>query len=213
LLQISDIATTLQDSEKLPFAAFCNFASNIINMATDSWISDSNHSELTFKIRHLMISNVSGAFRDFQATAVTLNNDFSTAYITLTAAIASLSTENEQRDKHLLSEDFFDAKNYPELKFVSTHIAKLSETAFTIDGDLIMRGFKKPVTLQAEFGGFITSEQHGTKAGFTITGKINRSDWGISFNRILDSGGVGLSEEVKIFGELQMVKQDQTATA
>lgn len=176
-------------------------------MGTDNWISDPNHSELTFKIRHLMISNVSGAFRDFKVTAVTLNDDFSKAYITLNAAVAYLSTENEQRDKHLLGEDFFDAASFPEIKFVSTYLEKIDENLFTLTGDLTMKGVTEMVTLKVEFGGLIRDERHGTKAGFTVTGKINRSDWGISFNRVLDTGGFGLGEEVKIFGELQMIKQ------
>jgi polyisoprenoid-binding protein YceI len=176
-------------------------------MGTKSWVSDPNHSELVFKIRHLMISNVSGAFKDFKATAEKFNDDFSKAYITLTAAIASISTENEQRDEHLRNTDFFDVTNYPELKFVSTDIEKHTENAFTLNGDLSMKGVTKPVILQVEFGGLISAERHGTKAGFTVTGKINRSDWGISFNRLLETGGVGLGDEVKIFAELQMVKQ------
>jgi polyisoprenoid-binding protein YceI len=210
IYQISDIATTLQDFAILRFLILSNFAANKMKtMATDNWVSDPAHSELSFKIRHLMISNVSGAFREIKVTADTLNDDFSSAHITLTAAIKSLSTENEQRDKHLLSADFFDEANYPELKFVSTYIEQLDKNEFNLSGDLTMKGVTRPVTLQVEFGGLISDERHGTKAGFTITGKLNRSDWGINFNRVLDTGGVGLEEEVKIFSDLQMLKQTQ----
>jgi polyisoprenoid-binding protein YceI len=176
-------------------------------MGTENWLSDSNHSELTFKIRHLMISNVTGKFRDVTATAVTLNNDFSKGYFTLKAVVSSLTTENEQRDQHLLNADFFDAENFPEINFVSTYIEENGKDSFTLDGDLSMKGITKPVSLQVEFGGLITDDRHGTKAGFTITGTLHRSDWGISFNRILDTGGVGLGEDVKIFSEIQLVKQ------
>jgi len=182
-------------------------------MATENWVSDPAHSELSFKIRHLMISNVSGVFKDFKVTAITLNDDFSSAHITLKAAIASLSTDNEQRDKHLLSADFFDEASYPELKFQSTFIEQLDKEEFKITGDLTMKGVTKAASLQVEFGGLISDERHGTKVGFTITGKLNRLDWGINFNRVLDTGGVGLGEEVKIFGELQMLKQDQNKMA
>jgi polyisoprenoid-binding protein YceI len=205
--QISDIAMISQDFETLSFCNICNFVKNKTSMGTDNWISDPNHSELNFKIRHLMISNVSGAFKNFQVIAVTLNDDFSKAHITLTASIGSISTENEQRDKHLLSPDFFDAETYPELKFVSTYIEKINDNTFRVDGNLSMRGITNPVSLQAELGGLISDDRHGTKAGFTITGLIRRSDWGISFNRVLDTGGVGLGEEVKILSELQLIKQ------
>jgi len=177
-------------------------------MGTDKWILDPNHSELTFKIRHLMISNVSGIFRDFEVTATTLNDDFSQVHVILTAPVASIDTKNEQRDKHLLSADFFDAEHFPELKFESTGIEKSGEDGFRMYGNLTLKGVTKAITLALEYGGMINGgERHGTKAGFTVSGTLNRLDWGINFNRVLETGGVGLGEQVKIFGEIQLVKQ------
>ncbi|WP_158799525.1 YceI family protein [Pedobacter sp. L105] len=176
-------------------------------MIKSKWLSDPVHSELGFKIRHLMISNVSGSFKDFQVQAETDGDDFSTASISLTAKIASLSTDDEQRDTHLKNSDFFDMGNHPELTFESKEIEKVDECSFILHGDLTMKGTTKPVSLNVEFGGLVSDPTHGKKAGFTITGKIKRSEWHINFNRVLDTGDVGLGEEVKIFSELQLLKQ------
>lgn len=176
-------------------------------MEKERWVSDPSHSELSFRIRHLMISNVRGAFKDFQVTAETNGNDFTDAHITLTAKVASIGTENEQRDKHLRSADFFDAENFPDLKFISTSMQTSKEGNYVLHGELTLKGITKPVRLDVESGGLISDARHGTKAGFTISGSINRVDWGMSFNRALDTGGVGLGEEVRIFGELQLLKQ------
>ncbi|RZJ89663.1 MAG: polyisoprenoid-binding protein [Chryseobacterium sp.] len=170
------------------------------------WVLDPAHSELGFKIRHLMISNVSGAFQNFQVEAQTEDDSFSKASISVTVDVASISTGEEQRDNHLRNADFFDVGNYPTLKFLSTKIEKVDEENFILFGELTMKGITKPIKLNVEFGGVISDERHGMKAGFTVTGKIIRSEWGLSFNRILETGGVGLGEEVKIFSELQLVK-------
>jgi polyisoprenoid-binding protein YceI len=179
-------------------------------MNISKWISDPAHSELGFKIRHVMISNISGSFKNFHVEAATEENDFSKMSILLTAETPSISTDNEERDKHLRNADFFDVDNYPELKFVSTKIEKADDGNFIVSGELTMKGITKPARLKVEFGGLIIDPRHGTKAGFTITTKIKRGEWGLSFNRILDTGGVGLGEEVTIFSELQLVKQAVT---
>jgi len=176
-------------------------------MNKSKWITDPAHSELGFKIRHLMISNVSGAFKKFEVEAETEGNDFSNASILTMVDIVSISTGDEQRDGHLRTADFFDAGNYPDMKFLSTKMEKGEDGIFTLFGELTMKGITKPVTLAVAFGGLISDPRHGTKAGFTVTGKINRSEWGLSFNRVLDTGGVGLGEEVRIFSELQLIKQ------
>jgi polyisoprenoid-binding protein YceI len=154
-----------------------------------------------------MISNVSGFIKHFRVEAETPEEDFSRASILLTADMNSLSTYNEQRDKHLHSKDFFEVDNYPNVTFRSTNIEKINNEKFVLNGELTLKGITNPVVLQVEFSGIIRDPERGTKAGFTITGKINRSDWGVSFNRILESGGVGLGEEVKIVSEIQLAKQ------
>src|SRR5580704_17050402 len=176
-------------------------------MATTKWVLDPTHSILEFKIRHLMISNVSGAFKNFKAEVKTNESDFSSAHINLTAEMQSVDTNNEQRDAHLRASDFFEVEHFPELKFKSTRIEKLNSDNFALFGDLTLKGITKPVELQVEYNGLVKDPWGGERAGFQITGKINRSEWGINFNGVLETGGVVLSDEVKISSELQLVKQ------
>ena len=153
-----------------------------------------------------MINNVSGHFRSFHIEAQTDGNDFSEASILVKANIADLSTNNETRDAHLKSKDFFDAEVFPELLFRSGKIEKDTTLNFVLHGDLTLKGTTKPIMLNVEFGGIAQDGQRNDKAGFTVTGKINRSDWGINFNRVLETGGLGLGEEVRISGEVQLLK-------
>ena len=182
-------------------------------MSTTKWVLDPSHSELGFKIRHLMISHVSGSFQQFQVDLETQDDDFSTAQIRATAQIASIHTNNEQRDHHLRNSDFFEAESYPQLSFQSTKVEKLSDDTFTVYGELTMKGISKPVNLTVEYSGVTKDPWGGVRAGYTISGKINRSDWGITFNGVLETGGVALGEEVKVNSEIQLVKQLETAVA
>ncbi len=168
-------------------------------MATTKWILDSTHSELGFKIKHLMITNVSGAFKNFSAEVNTEDEDFSIATINLSAAIASITTNNEQRDAHLLAADFFEADQYPSLTFRSTKIEKKDSDTFKLVGDLTLKGITKPVTLNVEYSGVTKDPWGGERAGFVVSGKINRSEYGLNFNAALETGGVVLGEEVKIY--------------
>jgi len=177
-------------------------------MEKTKWLLDPMHSELQFKIKHLMISNVSGSFKSFNAEVVTEEEDFSTAVIKLTAEMASISTNNEQRDAHLRNSDFFEVEKYPELKFISTKIEERDSDTYALHGELTLKGVTKPVKLNVEFNGIAKDPWGSERAGFLVTGKINRTDWGVSFNSILETGGVALSEEVKINAELELVKQE-----
>ena len=177
-------------------------------MAKTKWLLDPVHSGLQFKIKHLVISNVSGAFKSFNATVETEGEDFSTALINLAAEMASISTNNEQRDAHLRNSDFFEVEKYPELQFKSTKIEKRDSDNYILYGDLTLKGVTKPIHVNVEFNGIAKDPWGGERAGFVVTGKINRSDWGVSFNSILETGGVALSEEVKISSELELVKQE-----
>ncbi|HEX2534495.1 MAG TPA: YceI family protein [Chitinophagaceae bacterium] len=172
-----------------------------------TWTLDPTHSELGFKIKHLMISNVTGSFKKFTAEAVTEGEDFTSAQIRLTAEMASIFTNNEQRDAHLRNSDFFEADRYPELTFQSTRMERIDSDTYSLYGDLTLKGVTKPVKLSIEYNGVIKDPWGGERAGFVVTGKINRSDWGINFNALLETGGVALSNEVKIFSEIQLVKQ------
>ena len=144
-------------------------------MATTKWILDATHSELGFKIKHLMITNVSGSFKNFQGEVNTEGEDFSTAQINVTVDMASISTNNEQRDEHLRNSDFFEVENHPELTFKSTRIEKVDSDTFTLYGELTLKGITKPVKLNVEYNGVTKDPWGGERAGFVITGKINRS--------------------------------------
>ncbi len=183
-------------------------------MATTTWQSDPTHSELGFKIKHLMISNVSGSFSKFEVHASTAGeNNFDTAKIKVNVDVASIGTGNEQRDQHLRTSDFFAAETFPQITFESDKIEKSGNDGFLISGKLTMKGISHPVSLTAEYSGTAKDPWGNIKAGFSISGKINRKDWGVNFNAALETGGVMLGEEVKIVGEIQLVKQVVTANA
>jgi polyisoprenoid-binding protein YceI len=177
-------------------------------MTKTKWLLDPMHSELQFKIKHLMISNVSGAFKNFHAEVETEEEDFSTAEINLVAEMDSISTNNEQRDAHLRTSDFFEVEKYPELKFKSTKIEKAGSDIFALHGELTLKGVTKPAKLNVEFNGTTKDPWGGERAGFVVTGKINRADWGVSFNKALETGGVMLGDEIKINSEIELVKQE-----
>jgi polyisoprenoid-binding protein YceI len=177
-------------------------------MTKTKWLLDLMHSELQFKIKHLMISNVSGAFKNFHAEVETEEEDFSTAEIHLVAEMDSISTNNEQRDAHLRTSDFFEVEKYPELKFKSTKIEKTGSDIFALHGELTLKGVTKPAKLNVEFNGTTKDPWGGERAGFVVTGKINRADWGVSFNKALETGGVMLGDEIKINSEIELVKQE-----
>lgn len=176
-------------------------------MSTTKWGLDPTHSEVGFKVRHMMLTNVSGNFGEFTADAETEGDDFTTAKINFSATVKSISTNNEQRDQHLQSPDFFDAEKYPAITFKSTSFAKQDEDTFKLEGDLTIKDVTRKVTLQAEYGGVSKDPWGNTKAGFSVTGKINREDFGLTWNAALETGGVLVSSDVKLHAEIQMVKQ------
>ena len=177
-------------------------------MRTTKWLLDPAHSELTFKIKHLMISNVSGAIRNFSAKAETEGTDFSKATISLTAEMNSISTNNEQRDTHLRNSDFFEVEKFPQMKFTSTRIEQTDDESFNLYGNLTIKGVTKPVKLKMEYNGIVKDPQGQEKAGFFVSGKINRSDWGININVALETGGLMLGEDVRIQSEIQFIRQE-----
>lgn len=175
-------------------------------MATTQWILDPTHSELQFKVKHLMITTVTGSLKTFNASLSADSDEFDNASISFEAETGSIDTGNTDRDNHLKSADFFDSAQFPIISFISSSLAKDGED-YVLKGDLTIKGVTKPVKLNAEFGGIATDPWGNTKAGFTLSGKINRTDFGLTWNAALETGGVMVSEEVKIVGELQFVKQ------
>lgn len=168
---------------------------------------DPAHSEITFKVKHLMITTVSGNFRQFDATMESSKDDFTDAQISFEADIDSVSTNNEQRDTHLKSDDFFAADKFPKLRFVSTGIVKKSDDEYVLSGNLTIRDVTKPVDLKVEYGGTMTDPWGQVKAGFDITGKINRKEFGLGWGAVTEAGGVVVSDEVKLIASIQMIKQ------
>jgi polyisoprenoid-binding protein YceI len=175
-------------------------------MATTKWVLDPTHSEVTFKVKHLMFTNVSGNFTKFEATAESDDENFDNASFSFSADVDSINTNNADRDGHLKSADFFDAAQFPTITFTSTSVAK-DGSDLKVTGDLTVHGVTKSVTLDTEFGGIQKDPWGNIKSGFSVTGKINRKDFGLSWNAALETGGVMLGEEVKLALELQFVKQ------
>ncbi|ASV31472.1 MULTISPECIES: YceI family protein [Flavobacteriaceae] len=174
-------------------------------METTKWAIDPTHSEITFKVKHLMISNVKGEFKTFQGTID--GEDFTKATISANIDASSISTNNDDRDTHLKSPDFFEVEKYPEITFVSKSIKKVDDDEYQLVGDLTIKGTTKEITLDTEFGGYMKDPYGNEKAGFSINGKLNRKDFGLNWNAALEAGGVMVGNEIKINAEVQFVKQ------
>ncbi len=171
------------------------------------WKIDPAHSEILFKVKHLMITNVKGEFRKFEAEIISDGDDFSDAKINAVIDSSSIFTNNEDRDTHLKSDDFFDIENYPELRFESTEVNKLDAENYQLKGNLTIRGESREVSLDVELGGIIKDPNGNEKAGFSLSGKINRKDWGLNYNAALETGGVMVGNEIKLSAEAQFIKQ------
>lgn len=169
------------------------------------WTIDPTHSEVGFKVKHMMFTNVKGLFNDYSAN-IDLNDDLKDANLQFEAKINSIFTNNADRDNHLKSADFFDAEQYPTLNFKSTNIQG-NGSEYEITGDLTIKGITKPVTLNAEFSGLMTDPWGNTKVGLNLDGKINRKDFGLTYNAALETGGVLVGEDVKLSAEIQLIEQ------
>jgi polyisoprenoid-binding protein YceI len=177
-----------------------------ITQAATKWLIDPTHSEIQFKVKHLMITTVTGYFSQFSLEVETEGEDFTKASsIFFRADINSINTNNEQRDTHLKSADFFDAANHSQIEFTGTTFEKASSN-YRLHGDLTIRTITKPVTLQVDFGGIVKDPYGQTKAGFTVEGKISRKDFGLTWNAVTEAGSVVVSDEIKIHCEVQLVK-------
>ena len=171
------------------------------------WNIDPSHTEIGFKVKHLVISTVSGKFASFKGEVTDDKDDFTDAKISFSADIASLTTGNEQRDGHLKSPDFFDAANHPQLTFESTKVEKKGDSDYKVTGDLTIRGTKKSIVLDAEYGGQQTDFYGNTVAGFELTGKLNRKDFGLLWNGITEAGSIVVSDEVRLVLAAEIVKE------
>jgi polyisoprenoid-binding protein YceI len=176
-------------------------------MATTKWVLDPAHSEVEFKVKHMMISTVTGTFSKFEATVETEGEEFTTAKATFTIDVDSISTKNEQRDAHLKSVDFFDTNDFPQIKFVATNYENVdNDGSYEVYGDLTVHGITKNVKFDAEFGGIIKDPWGNTRAGITISGKINRKEFGLTWSGATETGSLIVSEDVKIHAGLEFIK-------
>ena len=175
------------------------------------WSLDQAHSEIAFKVRHLMIAHVKGTFKTFDASIYTTAKDFTTATIDLWIDPSSITTGDEKRDEHLKGTDFFDVKNHKEITFTSSTIGKADSNGnHELWGELTMKGITKNLKLDVQFGGIANDPWGNEKAGFTVAGKINRSDYGLAWNTATETGGVMISDEVTISCEVELTNVGQT---
>ncbi|MEO8852397.1 MAG: YceI family protein [Ginsengibacter sp.] len=177
-------------------------------MATKTkWVIDTSHSEIAFKVKHLMMVNVKGVFTEYNATIVTDGTDFMTADIDFWMNPDSLKTNDEKRDAHLRSSDFFDTEHHKEITFRSNTIEKKGEDEYELWGELSIKGITKKIKLDIELGGVQKDPWGNEVAGFSITGKINRKDWDLTWNATLESGGVLVSDVVNISCDIEVKKE------
>ena len=170
------------------------------------WGIDKTHSEIQFKAKHLMITTVTGTLKDYEATVETEGDDFATAKIQFSGNVASISTGNEQRDGHLMGEEFFDVAKFPKLSFSSTSLEKKGGDEFVLKGNLTIRDVTKPVEFKVEFAGITKDPWGNVKAGFQVNGKVNRKDFGLKFHVVNETGNLLVSDEIKLVADIQLAK-------
>lgn len=176
-------------------------------MSKQLWVMDPAHSEITFKVRHMMITNVSGTFENSTGTMHSDAPDFSDAELHFEAEVASVNTRNSQRDEHLRTNEFFDAATYPMLRFESGKLEKTGDKDYVLHGDITIRGVKKTISMQVNYRGLVVDPWGLTRAGFEITGSVMRAEFGLHWNANTEDGGIVLSDEVKLLINVQMIKQ------
>jgi len=167
---------------------------------------DPTHSEVTFKVKHMMITNVTGIFENFDVAMQSSTQDFTDATISFEASVDSINTKNEQRDSHLKSDDFFSAATFPKISFTSTEMKKLSEDTYQLTGTISIKDVTRPITFAVEYGGTMTDPYGNIKSGFTLNGKLSRKEFGLNWNAITEAGGVVVGDEIKLMADIQMVK-------
>ncbi|MBW8334835.1 MAG: YceI family protein [Prolixibacteraceae bacterium] len=177
------------------------------NTLKTKWGIDPTHSEVSFKVKHLMITNVKGVFKNFNASIYTSGDNFITSEIDLRINTESVDTGVADRDAHLKSADFFDVENFADMHFIGSSLEKIDDESYTLYGDLTIKDVTKQVKLDVEFGGVMKDPWGNEKAGYSINGKINRKDFGLTWNAALEAGGVLVSDDVKISCEVQLIKQ------
>ncbi len=175
----------------------------------EKWVIDPSHTEIGFKIKHLMISNIRGKFNEFDASIYTTGDDFMSAEVDCWIDVASIDTNDPERDKHLKSPDFFDVERFPQISFVKNSVETVDKDgSYELWGDLMIKGITKKIKLDVEFGGVVKDPWGNEKAVFTINGKVNRKDWGLNWNATLEAGGILVGEDVRISCEVQLMRSE-----
>lgn len=175
------------------------------NQAPAKWELDKAHSNIRFSVSHLVVSDVDGSFKSFSGTVSASKPDFTDAQISFAADVASINTDNEQRDKHLQSDDFFNAAKFPQIKFVSTSFQSLGGNKYKLNGNLTIRDITKPISFDVVYGG--TAAAFGaTHAGFKATGSINRFDYGLKWSAATEAGGLVVGKDVSITLNIDLKK-------
>ncbi len=178
-----------------------------------NWQIDFAHSEINFTVRHMMISKVRGQFESFSGTVNFDEENPTNTTVEIAVDLQSINTKEADRDNHLRSADFFDVENHPQMTFKSKRVEQISANEARLIGDLTIRGVTNEIVLDVEYAGQAASPWGTTSAGFSASGKINRKDWGLTWNQKLETGGVLVGEEVKIDVELELVQQAESVPA
>ncbi len=171
------------------------------------WTIDASHSNIQFTVSHMVVAEVTGRFGEFSGTVTTAKEDFADAKADVTIKTGSINTDNTKRDEHLKSEDFFDAVKFPESKFISKSVAKAADGTYIISGDLTMKGITKPIQLEAVYKGQVKDPWGGTRAGWKAKSSLDRFDFGLTWNKLIDTGGLVVGRIVELNFNVELVKQ------
>ncbi len=193
--------------QKIYISLLILITSVFMSHAQTTWSVDVAHSGVQFSVSHMVISEVTGHFGDFNATLIQTKDDFTKSTLSATIKTNTINTNNEKRDAHLKSTDFFDAENFPEITFISKSFEKSGKNKYKIIGDLTMRGVTKLIVLDTKYNGQITDQRGNTTAGFKATTTVNRKDFGIIWNKTLETGGLLVGENVDVTINIELIKQ------
>ncbi|WP_370646083.1 YceI family protein [Brachybacterium sp. ACRRE] len=174
---------------------------------TGTWTVDPDHSRIGFSSRHAMVTKVRGAFNDVAGTIVFDEEDHNRSHVEVTVQMASIDTRSSARDEHLRSADFFDVETHPEMMFRSSRVEEVDEGGFIVSGDLTIHGITRPMSIPLHFVGVDTDPFGNLRAGFEGTRRIDRRDWGVTWNTPLDSGGLLISDRISLEFEMSLIKQ------
>ncbi|WP_025763117.1 YceI family protein [Dyadobacter tibetensis] len=178
-------------------------------MRNTKWVVDPAHSEVQFKIKHLVISTITGSFKNFKGGATSDMGDFENAEIHFSLDVNSIDTNQSMRDAHLKSADFFDAEQFPHIEFRSNYFHKINDEQYKLNGYLTLKGITKPIELDAEFGGTEIDEQGKRRAGFEVVGRFGRQEFGLNYLKLTESGRLVIGEDVKLLANIQLIQEEE----